>query len=110
MVGGELVISNRRKKDIEAEMDASGYARLPKQSKKGAAAQVGDSGVLSWVSSGPGRVRRGTAKQVVDGLGCVGRWREDRVGCSAGAAAPANAAMLARHPPSLTRLPPPALP
>lgn len=38
VVGGELVLSNRRRPDIEAELESAGYDRLPSNSKKAAAA------------------------------------------------------------------------
>ena len=56
VVGGQLVLANRRKADIEAELEAGGYARLPKQAKRGAAAaQVrgAGAGAAAAASAGP---------------------------------------------------------
>jgi len=49
VVAGELKLSNRRKADIEAELEDEGYDKLPSQKK--AKAQVGELGA-EWQSGG----------------------------------------------------------
>ena len=58
VVSGALKISNRRKADIEAELEQEGYDRLASQ-KKAAAAQVRDSRrVLAAAAAAGGAVQR----------------------------------------------------
>ena len=53
VVSGELRLSNRRKADIERDLEDEGYDRLAKQQKRGGGAQVGGrdgggNGELQW--------------------------------------------------------------
>ena len=42
VVQGQLVLSNRRRPDIEAQLEAENYDRLPSNAKKAAAAAAAD--------------------------------------------------------------------